>query len=450
MRYLLSFVFVLSGTSLLAQNNYTLSLDEAISQAIEQNLGLQVEKKNVTIAENSATKGNAGLLPSVGINSGYEYSNTNNELTIANTNNENGPPQEVSGTGVGTENINASVAVNYNLFDGFRGKYTFQQLEARRLLSDLQYKARVESTLLQVIAGYIDVARQKEQLQVAEEAIQLSSDRLQRAEGQFQYGNTNKLAVLQAQVDLDNDSVAYRDAELKLANAKRNLNRLMGQELNTDYEVNTTVNYLNDLVYDELLQEALANNTALGLTKQGRQLAEYDLGVAQSGRYPTIQLTGQFGYNRQETDFGLLLLQQNLGFTGGVSLRYNLFNGGQTQTRIENAQLAIEQQQIAVKDTRQQLENQLLNAFATYENNKKQLQAERENLSTFEENFERAQEDYRLGLISATDLRASQLNLTRAKNRIITFTYNTKLSEVELLQISGRLIQNAESDTKTE
>jgi len=448
MRYLLAFTLLLGGTTLTAQTNNTLSLDEAIGQAIEQNLGLQVEKKNVDIAENSATKGNAGLLPSVGINSGYQYSNTSNELTIANTNDENGPPREVSGTGVGTENINAQVAVTYNLFDGFRGKYTFQQLESQRLLSDLQYKARVEIILLQVIAGYIEVARQNEQLQVADEAVKLSADRLQRAKGQFEYGNSNRLTVLQAQVDLSNDSVAYRDAELKLANAKRNLNRLIGRELGADYGVNTSVNYLNNLVYDELLEEALVNNTSLGLSKQSRQLAEYNLGVARSGRYPTIQLTGQYGYNRQETDFGLLLLQQNLGFTGGVSLRYNLFNGGQTQTQVENAQLAIEQRQIAVQDTRQQLENQLLNAFATYENNKKQLQAERNNLSTFEENFERAQEDFRLGLISATDLRASQLNLIRAKNRIITFTYNTKLSEVELLQISGRLIQSAESTTE--
>lgn len=448
MRYLLAFTLLLGGTTLTAQTNNTLSLDEAIGQAIEQNLGLQVEKKNVDIAENSATKGNAGLLPSVGINSGYQYSNTSNELTIANTNDENGPPREVSGTGVGTENINAQVAVTYNLFDGFRGKYTFQQLESQRLLSDLQYKARVEVILLQVIAGYIEVARQNEQLQVADEAVKLSADRLQRAKGQFEYGNSNRLTVLQAQVDLSNDSVAYRDAELKLANAKRNLNRLIGRELGADYGVNTSVNYLDNLVYDELLEEALVNNASLGLSKQSRQLAEYNLGVARSGRYPTIQLTGQYGYNRQETDFGLLLLQQNLGFTGGVSLRYNLFNGGQTQTQVENAQLAIEQRQIAVQDTRQQLENQLLNAFATYENNKKQLRAERNNLSTFEENFERAQEDFRLGLISATDLRASQLNLIRAKNRIITFTYNTKLSEVELLQISGRLIQSAESTTE--
>ncbi|HCD22660.1 MAG TPA: transporter, partial [Flavobacteriaceae bacterium] len=53
---------------------------------------------------------------------------------------------------------------------------------------------------------YFQVAFLEETLVNSQEALSISKDRAERAEAQFGYGQSNKLAVLNAQVDVTNDS----------------------------------------------------------------------------------------------------------------------------------------------------------------------------------------------------------------------------------------------------
>src|SRR5690606_4477603 len=66
-----------------------LTLEEAIGQALEQNYAVRTARNAAEIAANDATLGNAGFLPTVSLNAGYNgsLSNTRQEFV-------NGDPQE--------------------------------------------------------------------------------------------------------------------------------------------------------------------------------------------------------------------------------------------------------------------------------------------------------------------------------------------------------------------
>ena len=68
------------------------------------------------------------------------------------------------------------------------------------------------------------------------------------------------------------------------------------------------------------------------------------------------------------------------------------------------------------------------------------LKLERQNLVAARDNHEIARERYMLGDLSGIEMREAQKSLLDAEERILTAEYDTKLCEISLLQISGRIM----------
>ena len=68
-----------------------------------------------------------------------------------------------------------------------------------------------------------------------------------------------------------------------------------------------------------------------------------------------------------------------------------------------------------------------------YEIQKKQVET-----ATY--NFERSQSQYKLGSITAIEFRQAQINLSNAQNQRAVAKYRAKLSELQLIQITGQLL----------
>ena len=58
-----------------------------------------------------------------------------------------------------------------------------------------------------------------------------------------------------------------------------------------------------------------------------------------------------------------------------------------------------------------------------------------------QENFEVANEQYKVGVITSIELRDAQLNLLNSELRLFTAQYENKLNETELLRLTGDLVK---------
>ena len=81
------------------------------------------------------------------------------------------------------------------------------------------------------------------------------------------------------------------------------------------------------------------------------------------------------------------------------------------------------------------------NAWIDYERNLAVLEMEKRNLKNAEVNFTRSRELYQLGNVTNVQFRAAQLNYLRTQVNIINSKYQVRLSEFELIRLSGMLIQ---------
>ncbi len=430
---------VLASTFVLGQEaeNTEISLQEAITIALQNNHDIVIARNTEEISQNNATAGNAGLLPSVTASGSYSGTNTDTELRLF-----GGTTQTINGAGSTT--LSGSIAANYLLFDGFGNYYRFRSLKNLEEQAGVQTRLQVEGTLLQVINFYLQVVAQKKSADIAQEAIERSLDRFSRVNKRFELGNATRLDVLSAQVDLNADSVSYIQAVTNLENAKRDLLVQLGSEPDMDITIMDDIEIDRSLGLDGLLDDATSSNASLVLSRLNNQNALLGLKQNRSGRFPKVNLNASYDYFENNADAGQFEFLKTVGFSGGISVSLNLFNGFQQETAIQNAQVAIKNSEEALFQTQKTLKRDVLNTYSAFETNLFLLDKESLNLETAELNFERSENLFELGQITNTQFREAQLNVSRVQLNMVGLLIQAKLSEVSLYQLSGELISFGE------
>lgn len=424
--------FIVSLSTLKAQE--LLTKNEALDFALDNNYSIKIATNKAAIAKNNASLLNNKYLPSITANAGLNYSNSSSDSeshtgTLTSTDNAE------------SNNFNSSIGLKYTIFDGFGRVYNYKKLKETYQISELDARAIIESTIINVFTKYFEVARLTQNENFIKQSLEISKQRLKRATYSFEYGQTTKLAVLNAEVDVNNDSISYLNIKRQLANVKRDLNLILGKDISTDFGVETEVLFLNNLDKNKMLEDALINNVSLLKAESNLEIGNYDIRIANSGWLPLITLNSSYGLNSINNDTSYLYnTQKSNSFLAGLSLTWNIFDGGATNIKNQNAKIAVDNLLIQQEELRQDLKRNILNAWEIYQNNLFIVKAEQTNLATNERNFERSQELFKLSQITSLQFRQAQINLLNAQTNLNKATYEAKIAELLVLQLSGNLL----------
>lgn len=426
------------------QAQLLLSKEEALSLTLENNFGIQMTRNSSAIAKNNSALLNTGYLPTLSATGGANYNTSNSEIGFPGQQLEDGSPRpNLNLDNQETQRFNGGLNFNYTLFDGLGRKYTYKRLKEQFALSELQLRETIEQTILQLFSVYFNVARLKETTANLEQTLAVSKQRQKRAESAFNFGQTNKLAVLNAQVDVTNDSISLLQIKQELSNAKRDLNLIMNQPIETELDVETALTFVPEIQIEQWLETATENNVRLLQQQRNQQINAYDLKVSQSGYLPTLGLVGSYGWNLSQNPASAFFpgtTNTTLSLGIGASLSWNLFDGGRTLTQVKNAKIAVENQNLQEQEIQLTFERDLANAQQNYENAVKIYLIQQKQVETGTYNFERSQAQYALGSITAIEFRQAQINLRNAQIQRAAAKYQAKLAELTLIQLSGQLL----------
>ncbi|MEM7381006.1 MAG: TolC family protein, partial [Bacteroidota bacterium] len=251
------------------------------------------------------------------------------------------------------------------------------------------------------------------------------------------------LDILNAQVDVTNDSISLLNARQQLVNTKRDLNVVLSRSLNEVFKVDTIVRFIPKLQLEEFIASAKENNVALLQQKSNTAINAYDIKISRSGYLPTVGLNGSYGWNLNQSAASAFFPGTNnetWNFALGASLTWNLFDGGGTTVRLKNAKLAYKNQELLNEQVELEVDRDILNALAIYENRLEIFKIQQQNVITNQNNFERSQEQFELGRITSIEFRQAQINLLNAQTNKNLAKYDAKLAELQLLQLTGQLL----------
>ena len=444
-RYLTSILllFFLGGSQLVAQETI-LSKQEAVAQALENNFGIQVARNQIAIADNNQSILNSGFLPSLTANAGATYNRDDAVIEFPGQLLENGDPRpDFVIDQAEAQRYNTGLTLDYTLFDGMGRLYNYKSLKEQYQLTELQARETIENTMLQLLSVYFEVARLTENVNVFRQALDISKDRITRAEYAFEYGQNTKLDILNAEVDVTNDSINLLNAKQQLANTKRDLNVVLNQNLNEVFEVDTVVTFIPRLQLDEYIAQAKENNVAILQIEKNLTINDYDIKISRSGYLPNIGLTGSYGWNLNQSAASAFFPGTNnttYNLNLGARLTWNLFDGGGTAVRVKNAKIAFKNQELLKNQVELEVNRDILNALEFYKNRLDIYGIQEKNVITNENNFDRSREQFQLGRITSIEFRQAQINLLNALTNKNLAKYDAKLAELQLLQLTGQLL----------
>lgn len=425
-------LLILVSVQLSSQN--ILEKKEAVELALKNNYGIIIAKNNSTVAKNNASVYNSGYLPRITAIAGANYDNDNSVLTA-----HNGEKTTIENAE--STSYNASIGLSYTLFDGLGRSYMYKRLKETHNLSELETKSIIERSLLQIFTYYYEVARLTENNKNISESLNISKQRLLRMDYGFEYGQNTKLQQLNAEVDVNKDSIRYINEQRLLANTKRDLNLLLGRAIKTEFDVDTEVNFTLFFELNTLLEKAKIHNIEMQKINKSVDLSNFDIKISRAPLFPTIQMNTSYGLNGANNDTSFNYNSQYFnGFNFGLQMNWNVFDGGHTKTRIENAKIDAENILVQKELIDHEIERKVSNAFEIYNNAIFTLKAEEKNVETNNRNFSRSEEQYRLGQITSIEFRQAQVNLFNVKSNLNQSKYDAKIAELVLLQLTGDLL----------
>ena len=427
----------LSVSTLQAQQVYTLK--SCLESGLQNNYSLRITHNEEQISKNNATLGNAGYLPTLDFSAGYKG-------TVDNTHSKSRATGETTkNTGVFDQTLNVGLNLNWTIFDGFNISTNYQKLKELERQGETNTRIAIEDFVANLASEYYNFIQQRIRLKNFRYAVSLSKERLRIVEERYHIGNFSRLDYQQAKVDFNADSAQYMKQQELLHSSRIQLNELMANE-NVDQPIITQdslIDVHNNLIFDELWNATLSTNATLLRADQNTTLAQLDYKKINSRNYPYLKLNTGYGYTFNKYDINSISRRGDLGFNAGLTVGFNIFDGNRRREK-RNASLMIKNTRLERQELELSLRSDLSNLWQAYRNNLQLLNLERQNLAAAKENHEIAMERYMLGNLSGIEMREAQKSLLDAEERILSAEYNTKLCEISLLQISGKITKYLE------
>ncbi|MFZ1457910.1 MAG: TolC family protein [Saprospiraceae bacterium] len=428
--FIVLFLFSINGFS-----QQMLSLEDAISIAIQNNYNVQIARNAALIDKTNNTIGNAGMLPQVNL----IFGNNNN---INNTRQQFFSGDERTGNNVNTTNLNANLQLAWTVFDGMRMFATRERLKEIESAGQLNTMIQMENTIYQVMSAYYNIIQHKKRISTIGKAIELSLERRSLAALKKELGTSSSFPVLQADVDINADSAALIRQNLLLKNTKILLNEILGRSPNTEFEIN---DYLEPTLlpdYQDMLSKAETNNKWLQMTDKNIKISEINIKQWQANRLPSVDVNLGYNFTRFSAEIGVLKFNQNLGFSYGLTGRWNIFNGFNNKREIQVAKLNLESGKLSKEQSRLSIHTDLFTFYTNYLAAVEMAEVEKKNINIAKENLNITSEKMRIGTIQSLELRQAQLNLVDAEFRKIMAEFDAHMAILEIKRLTGDLIKN--------
>ena len=427
----LLFISLISST----QAQITYGLNDCIGIGLEKNFSILLARNSETIAKNNYTKGNAGYLPTLDLSS--RYGGTLNNTTQNFTDDSQNITKDVNNT-----TANASLSLGLTLFDGFSVQTTYKKLDELKQLEALNTQMAIENLVADIVSGYYNYILQVQLQNNMEYAVALSKERLRIDQDRYLLGSNSKLQVLQSRVYLNADSSRLsRQTEVVRAAQIRQNTLMAAEDLGASFiSKDTSIDVNDQLLYEKLLDETLARNTSLLIASKNKVISEYDYKLIASRSYPYLNLSTGYNYNLNTYSTGTTKNQITNGMNYGLNLGINLFDGFNQRRNINNSSIELMSKDLIRQEVEQGIKADLITIYHAYSNNLRLIKLEEQNLQTAAENLEIALERYKLGSLSGIDLREVQKSLLDAKESLLSIQYQTKLAEISLQLIAGKIM----------
>jgi len=341
-------------------------------------------------------------------------------------------------------NGNAGVNFSQQLFN----QQVFTGLKAAKAgesFYNLSAELTEENILQQVATNYYQLLVTREQLKTIDANITSISKIENTVANQFKNGLAKRIDLDRVRVNLTNVKTQREQVANAITQQENVLKFYIGMPIGT--EVNIPVTELNKITTDaQTLSDSFNINelTQYQLLKKQEELLQYQKKAAKAEYYPSLALTGNYGYTSTSDNFDIFKGGNSTATKYdasaiGLSLSIPVFDGFARKSRVKQADIEIQQIQEDLKNTSNSLTLAHRNANLSIRNNINTINSQQANVKLAQQVYASTQNNYNNGLASLTDLLNAETSLVDAQNSYNQALLNYKLAEIQLIQSNGNI-----------
>lgn len=211
--------------------------------------------------------------------------------------------------------------------------------------------------------------------------------------------------------------------------AQNYFNTLLHRDLQSDIEMDATLDRQNLAVYDPqtIVAQALQTRPEIQQVERGIVAAQIGETLQEKMYLPTLGLQVQagfqgFGYNFDDQAYATL----------GFGLQWNIFEGKQKKYRLQQAQLNIQQLRQDLELVKQQIELQVRDAWYSVQAAQQQLEAERAALLSAQKSFRLIQKRYQAEQAILVEYLDARTKMTNAEIAVSISEYDLLIRQAQL------------------
>ncbi len=429
-------LLMLLGGSLSSQAQMTLSLDECIQIALNENPTIKVNEMEITRVNYSLKEVKAQLLPTINL-AGQYTRNLSLQTMYMDT------PNGTMAIKMGSDNTHNG---------GFQAQIPLVvpqlwksiKLNENQILQNYE-KARANKLSLvnQVEKAYYALLLAQDSKRVIEEnhaTAKLNADIFQK---KFDLGAASEYDVLRANVAVTNLEPSILEAENSINALLLQLKVLMGMDVRTEIAPSQQLSDFRGEMYARALSNTLgadttlANNTSLKSMDLQTDYLKKALEVQKMAWYPTVTGSASLMWHSMSNGSPLSGFRWSRASSVGLTVAFPVFQGGQRYYKQKQAQIAVDEMKWQRENLERSLHMQVETQNDVISKNLKQIETNEAGVNMAQKANDIMQQSFKIGAASFIQLRDTEDALMAARLAYYQAIYNYLVAESDLEYVLG-------------
>lgn len=449
--YTISAAFAIEQMSI--EKNAILNIKDCIAIALQNSPKIKKARYNYGIAKGNLGIAKSEYFPTLGIGTGYNITDNNNNRRSTNTN-----------------IYSAEANINQLIWNFGKTNANIKMYNFDRVAALYEFEDMVLETIFGVKTNYYGVLAAKATLDVNRANVQINERNYQRTKAYFEEGIKSKIDLVNAEVYLSDSKVTLVESEKAYKNALVQLNNSMYIAFAPEYEIENTetfnfqnnyapvnlekidekkdlskppkdvnnafltsqvekINVLDNYkfkpfpyTFEESVNLAYKNRPDLKAYDATLKAMQESLKYTKREYLPEISATAGYGYRDQ---------YNTNSFNVGINLSSNVNIKGQKH-KIDNAKIQVQLAENEIDQAKQDIYFEVQNLYINMVQLEKQIPLLAVKVKQTLENFELADGRYAVGLGDYIELQDAKVNYNNAQVSYVQTVYNYNVARANL------------------
>ncbi|MDQ6986532.1 MAG: TolC family protein [Mariprofundaceae bacterium] len=421
-----------------AQADEITTLRQGVDYALQHNRWLAADVSAVEQARAGQDQANGRLMPRLDLSTGVQRTDA---------------PSSYFGTRLNHQQITAAdfspaFLNNPGFINNYQTRlnvsmpiYRGGALWAGRRQADHQTDASIfnhdymrQQVIFQTISAYVRTRQKLAGIHAVKSAVSAAEKHYKDTKALQKRGVLIDSDVMDARVHVLRSKLKLKQADNAYAQALEVLQRVMGLDSN-GLLLATEEPHLaeNRFTLTKAVAQALISRADLQGLEQAYQAALANIDYNKAAFLPHVDLVAGQEWNSST----LALKHRNTMI--GATVRVNLFSGGSDKAKMRAAQAKLVALELNINDRKQQIRNEVAQAWRMLDESRARKESEREALKQSEESLRIKALRYEQGLAKTSDLLDAQLQVDQTRLSAIRANYDVTISQAALLLAVGVL-----------